>query len=262
MSNLNGFIKLHRKLLAWEWYSDINVRVLFFHCLLRANHKKEKWQGIEINAGEFVTSYDHLAKECGLTTQQTRTALNKLKLTGEITSKTTSRYSIITINNWNLYQANNTQDNKQITNNQQTNNNKQEYKEYKESKEIKNISLLSEKPKKEDPLLSKSTKFFISEFSNIFGSKPFLSFNDRVKINELSAQYEDFNELITTALQRLKSIDFKDIDYKPSASWLLKGNNFERVMNGEFEKTNSDAPKDRSHIFRQLEEQARKEGKI
>lgn len=136
MDNLNGFIKIHRKLLKWEWYSDINVRVLFFHCLLRANHKSERWQGIEINAGQFVTSYEHLAKECGLTVQQLRTALNKLKITNEITNKTTSRYSIITVNNWKRYQTNN----KQSTNNQQTNNNKQEVKEEQEDKKI-NLSL-------------------------------------------------------------------------------------------------------------------------
>lgn len=141
MSNLNGYIKLHRKLLAWEWYSDINVRVLFLHCLLKANHKPEKWLGKTIEAGQFATSIGHLAKECGLTMQQTRTAIDKLKLTSEITYKSTSRYSIITINNWNLYQANNTQDNKQITNEQQTNNNKQEYKEIKENKEKKNIDI-------------------------------------------------------------------------------------------------------------------------
>lgn len=240
MSNLNGYIKLHRKLLAWEWYSDINVRVLFLHCLLRANHKPERFLGAIIQKGQFATSLDHLAKECGLTVRQTRTALTKLKTTGELSSKTTSRYSVITINNWNKWQANDTQVDKQATNERQANDNKQEYKEIKEYKENKNISLLSEKSKKEDPLISKSTKFFISEFSNIFGSKPFLSFNDRVKINELSAQYDDFLELIPTAIQRLKNIEFKDIDFKPSASWLLKGNNFERVMNGEFEKSNND----------------------
>ena len=139
MENLNGFIKIHRKLLKWEWYSNLNVRILFFHCLLKANHKSEKWQGIKINAGQFVTSFGHLAKESGLSVQQTRTALDKLKLTGEITNKTTSRYTIITIKNWNLYQANNKQDNKQITNEQQTNNNKQEDKEVEEVK--KNLSL-------------------------------------------------------------------------------------------------------------------------
>lgn len=141
MKNLNGFIKIHRKMLKWEWYSDINVRVLFFHCLLRANHKPEKWQGIELGAGQFITSLGHLAKECGLSEQQTRTALNKLKSTSEITSKSTSRNTIITVKNWNLYQANNTPDNKQITNNQQTNNNRQEYKEIKEYKEKKNIDV-------------------------------------------------------------------------------------------------------------------------
>ena len=263
---MSGYVKEYRSIMQWEWYTDYKTAHLFRHCILKANYEAKKWRGIEIRVGQFVTSLAHLAQETGLSIQNVRTSLNKLKSTQEITCKTTSQNTIITINNYDKYQERNTNFNKQLTNEQQTTNKQltttKESKEYKESKEIKNISLLSEKPKKEDPLLSKSTKFFISEFSNIFGSKPFLSFNDRVKINELSAQYEDFNELITTALQRLKSIDFKDIDYKPSASWLLKGNNFERVMNGEFEKTNSDAPKDRSHIFRQLEEQARKEGKI
>lgn len=263
---MSGYVKEYRSIMQWEWYTDYKTAHLFRHCILKANYEAKKWRGIEIRVGQFVTSLAHLAQETGLSVRQVRTSLEKLKSTNELTSKTTNQYSIITINNWEKFQANDKQLDKQMTSKRQTNDKQmtttKESKEYKESKEIKNISLLSEKTKKEDPLLSKSTKFFISEFSNIFGSKPFLSFNDRVKINELSAQYEDFNELITTALQRLKSIDFKDIDYKPSASWLLKGNNFERVMNGEFEKTNSDAPKDRSHIFRQLEEQARKEGKI
>lgn len=263
---MSGYVKEYRSIMQWEWYTDYKTAHLFRHCILKANYEAKKWRGIEIRVGQFVTSLAHLAQETGLSVRQVRTSLEKLKSTNELTSKTTNQYSIITINNWEKFQANDKQLDKQMTSKRQTNDKQmtttKESKEYKESKEIKNISLLSEKTKKEDPLLSKSTKFFISEFSNIFGSKPFLSFNDRVKINELSAQYEDFNEIITTALQRLKSIDFKDIDYKPSASWLLKGNNFERVMNGEFEKTNSDAPKDRSHIFRQLEEQARKEGKI
>ena len=148
MENLNGFIKIHRKLLKWEWYSDLNVRVLFFHCLLKANHKSEKWQGIEIKAGQFVTSYGHLAKECGLTVHQTRTALDKLKMTGEIANKTTSRYSIITIKNWNLYQANGKQDGKQMANKWQTDGNKQEIKEDKEVKN-NNLSLINgDRPKR------------------------------------------------------------------------------------------------------------------
>lgn len=119
---MQGFIKLHRQITEWEWYSNINVCRLFIHCLLKANHKDNKWQGIVIERGSFITSIENLAFETGLSGQQVRTALNKLKTTGEITSKTTNRYSIISIKNWNSYQLDNTQDNKQITNKQQTNN--------------------------------------------------------------------------------------------------------------------------------------------
>ena len=113
---MQGFIKLHRQITEWEWYSNINVCRLFIHCLLKANHKDNKWQGIVIERGSFITSIENLAFETGLSGQQIRTALNKLKSTGEITSKTTNRYSVISIKNWDMYQVDNKQDNKQITN--------------------------------------------------------------------------------------------------------------------------------------------------
>lgn len=119
---MQGYIKLHRQLLEWEWYKNIPVRIIFEHCLLKANHKDKKWQGQTITKGSFITSYENLAFETGLTVQQVRTAISKLKSTGEITYKSTSQYSIISINNWEEYQEDNTQSNKQITSEQQTNN--------------------------------------------------------------------------------------------------------------------------------------------
>ena len=117
-----GYIKLHRKILEWEWYKNIPVRIVFEHCLLKANHTDKSWQGILIKKGSFITSYENLSIETGLSFQQVRTAINKLKSTNELTYQSTSRYSIISINNWSLFQQDNKLDNKQITNNQQTNN--------------------------------------------------------------------------------------------------------------------------------------------
>ncbi len=102
---MNGFIKLHRRFVKWEWYEDINCRILFLHCLLRANHEPTLWQGQEIKSGQFITSFNNLAKEVGLTIRQTRTALDKLKMTRELTHETTSHNSIITINNWDKWQS-------------------------------------------------------------------------------------------------------------------------------------------------------------
>lgn len=117
-----GFIKLHRQVEDWEWYKNIPVKVLFIHCLLRANHKERKWQGINIKRGQFITSLDNLAYETGLTKMQIRTAINKLKLTHEITYQTTHSYSMITVNNWDNFQLDNTPINTPITYEQHANN--------------------------------------------------------------------------------------------------------------------------------------------
>lgn len=117
-----GFIKLFRKFLEWEWYDDKNTKILFIHLLLTANWKAKKWHGETIKRGQLITSLSHLSQQTKLTVQQVRTSLDKLVATNDITKHTTSQYTIITIKNYGKYQDNNTQDNKQITNEQQTNN--------------------------------------------------------------------------------------------------------------------------------------------
>jgi DNA-binding transcriptional MocR family regulator len=128
---LAGWIKLHRKYLSWEWFTNPNTQSVFLYLLLSANHKDGKWQGMEVLSGQHITSIEKLSEKTGLTFQQVRTALNKLKSTGEITSKSTNKYTLITVVNWAFYQGdidesnkqNNMQNNKQITSHQQTNNN-------------------------------------------------------------------------------------------------------------------------------------------
>ena len=117
-----GFIFLHRKFLEWEWYDDANAMRLFLHCLLNANHKDGKWQGKVIKRGSFITGRLKLASSLKLSEMEIRTALKHLKSTNEITIKTTSQYSIITVNNWDKYQQINQRNNQQITNKQPTNN--------------------------------------------------------------------------------------------------------------------------------------------
>lgn len=134
----NGFIKINRKILGWRWYQNVNTFKLFIHILLTANIKDKEWQGEIIKRGELVTSVKNLAQQTGLTLQQTRTALDNLISTNEITKKTTNKYTVISVINYEKYQTFNKQNNNQITNKQQTNNKQitttKEYKEYKEYK--------------------------------------------------------------------------------------------------------------------------------
>ena len=132
---MEGWIKLHRKMINWEWYNDINVKVVFLHLLLTANHEDKKWQGIEIKRGQKITSLSHLAEETKLSVKQIRNVLNKLKSTGEITNKGTNKYTIITIVKYNDYQLKEEKEDKQKDTQQdkrraskgQTKGNKQEW---------------------------------------------------------------------------------------------------------------------------------------
>jgi len=122
----SGYIKLFRKFLEWEWYDDINCKVVFLHLLIKTNYKEKKWRGKTIERGQFFTSIDTLSDELHLTPQQLRTSLSKLESTGEIVRKSTNEGTYITICNYDNYQqseqADQQTDNKPITNDQQTDN--------------------------------------------------------------------------------------------------------------------------------------------
>lgn len=119
---ISDFIVLHRKFMNWEWASSPNMVTVFLHCLLKANYKDGRFQGVEVPRGTFVMSQEGFSSECGLTRQQLRTALKKLESTGEISQKTTSRFTLITVCNYCKYQDYQPADNQQITNEQPADN--------------------------------------------------------------------------------------------------------------------------------------------
>lgn len=146
-----GYIKIWRKIQDEAWYTDPNTLSLAIFFLLKAAHKEKKiiWnrQEMIIKRGQLITGRDRLAIETGLTPMKVRLSLDILKNCNFVTSKTTNRFTLITICNYDIYQSQNTsnnqqnnqQDNQQITNRYPTDNHKQELKELRELKRIKNI---------------------------------------------------------------------------------------------------------------------------
>ncbi len=102
---MSGFITLHRKLLDWEWYNDINTKTLFIHCLLKANWEEKKWKGILIERGTFITSFQCLSEETNLSVKQVRLCISKLENTKEIVKKGTNKYTLLTIVKYDEYQC-------------------------------------------------------------------------------------------------------------------------------------------------------------
>lgn len=115
-----GWIKVHRKIIDWEWYSDEKTFRVFFHLMLIANREERKYRGQVIGKGEVVSGRVALAETLGISEQSVRTALEHLKSTNEITIRTNRHFSVIKLNNWDKYQMNNQQDNQPSTNHQPT----------------------------------------------------------------------------------------------------------------------------------------------
>lgn len=121
---------MYRSFLDWEWYPDTNCVRLALHFILKANYQPKKWQGTVIDRGQLVTSRGQLAEETGLSPMQVRTTLDKLHRAGFLTKCTTSKYTIVTICNYDYYQqkqdgfddGEQPTDNQQITNEQPTDN--------------------------------------------------------------------------------------------------------------------------------------------
>ncbi len=116
----NGFILLHRDILSWRWFKDANTFRVFIYLLLQANYEPHDFETMKIERGQLVTSYPKISDILGITEAQARTAIKHLKATGEITVKQTSKFSVVTVNNYDLYQSFNSQNDSQTTDEKQS----------------------------------------------------------------------------------------------------------------------------------------------
>lgn len=137
----SGWIKVHSKLLKWEWYDKSEMVQLFLYLLLSASYEPKNWHGITIERGQVIVGRSEVCAKLNLSPQVYRTCIERLKSTNEITTKTTNKFTVVTICKYDDYQQvdfgssqqNNHQTNQQSTNNQPTNN-----QQITTSKEVKN----------------------------------------------------------------------------------------------------------------------------
>lgn len=145
---MQGWIKLHRKLLENPIFNDPHLLKLWIYCLLKATHKERKQivgkQIVELKPGQFVTGRFALAEEYNRGAKpkdivSDRTLWRWIKFLEEcefLSIKSTTKYSVITITNWDRYQENDQQmTNKRPSNDQQMTTNKNDKNEKNDKKE-------------------------------------------------------------------------------------------------------------------------------
>ena len=89
----NGFVKLPRTILEWEWYDHPDVFRIYIHLLIKVNYAPARWRGIDILEGEHITSTGKLSMELNLSEFKVRESLSKLEKTGFLKKTTTNKFT-------------------------------------------------------------------------------------------------------------------------------------------------------------------------
>ena len=92
-------------MLGWEWMRE-PLTAHLFTCLLLLANQDEGWvhNGMQLHAGQLITSLDKLMLRTGLTKKELRTRLERLRLSGELEVLSTNQGTLISIVNYSLYQ--------------------------------------------------------------------------------------------------------------------------------------------------------------
>ena len=226
------YVKISRKILEWEWYTDANTKVLFLHILLKANWKDGRFQGVEVPRGSFVTSLQNLAAETGLTVRNVRTALKHLENTGEVTSNRHAKFSVITVKNYDRYQSGVTQVtvNRQVTTIEEGKN---------QTKEEDNKS---PKGDYESGISENSIYATIRElYNSVCGSYPRLVKMSEARKKAINARMKTGYTLddFQTLFEKAEASDFlkgkNKRNWSAKFDWLVSDSNMAKVLEGNYD---------------------------
>lgn len=171
-----NYIKLNRKMLDWEWYNNQNTKDVFIHCLLKANWKDGKFQGVDVPRGSFISSYANIAVELGISVKSVRTAINHLIRTSELASKGYSKFSLFTVVKYEQYQEKGKQIGKQGASKGQAKGNNRRKKEGKKERNIYSdipelqkaiLDFIDHRKQIKDPMTDRAVELMIRELNKL-----------------------------------------------------------------------------------------------
>jgi DNA-binding transcriptional regulator YhcF (GntR family) len=141
---MQGWIKLHRKLLHSSIFQNPNLLKFWIWCLLKASHcdhnTRVGLQEVELKEGQFIFGRNKAGSELNMNPSTVYRYLSVIEKEGLVCANRNNKFTVVTIANWGLYQTveheNEQQmNNKRTTNEQQMNTNKN----VKNVKNVKNI---------------------------------------------------------------------------------------------------------------------------
>ncbi|UCE05174.1 MAG: hypothetical protein JSW07_16360 [bacterium] len=256
MDSRKGYIKLWRKLLDSKIFQNEGLLKVAIWCLLKANHK-ETWVPVKtgrgekqvlVKPGQFIFGRHTAARELNMSPSSTRNRLQLLRNARFMDTQMDTHYSIITIINWDTYQADEEKKDRQEDNQRTNKGHRQECKEYINKFNCKFFEISEKEFLKHQKLYPQVN--LLSEYQHIL---------DWLKANPAKQKTpEDFSRLISFWLQRAANpsefyeqrkaqIAQKPVDNSPSFYKPWQGPNLpkpeERVSTNEISSFNKEFKK-------------------
>lgn len=88
-----------------EWHDVPNMVSVWVHLLILANFEDKQWHDTIIERGQIIIGLESFSKTIGISVKELRTCIKRLCDSNMITKKSTNKYTIITICNYDKYQS-------------------------------------------------------------------------------------------------------------------------------------------------------------
>ena len=121
---MSGFILLYRQSIDSEVFQDPHLWHLFSWCLFKANYKDKVFKGTLIPRGSFVSGRFVGSEQLGIPPMTWYKRMKRLEQTGCISIKGNSKFSVVTIVKYELYQSGDGEGNNKGTAKEQQRNSK------------------------------------------------------------------------------------------------------------------------------------------
>jgi len=211
-----GWVSIHRQLNDnWLWKDKpFSKGQAWIDILLRVNHKSAKVpvgnQIIEVEPGQTIWSVKDMSEKWGWSRKKVDNFLNILQTELQITKKSTTKYTLLTVEKWELYQTEEQQKNITGTSkeHQKNTNNNDNNKNNEKIKDI--VDYLNKKTGKSFKATTKKTKDCIIS-----------------RINEGYEDVKDFHKVIDIKASKWIGTD-NEMYLRPET---LFGNKFEGYLN-------------------------------
>ena len=261
-----GWIKIYRQLRdCWVWKSKpFSKGQAWIDLLLKANHTDTKilFNGnlTTIKKGQILTSIRKLVDEWGWSKNTVAKFLNLLEEDGMLTRESDNHRTLITIENYSVFQDSKDTESPQVEPQPSPHPNPQgshtltTYKNDKNDKNYKNVN----------NNISSSLHSVVDAWNNLseYGIKPISKLTSGTKrYDSLVARLNQYGlDDVLKAIENIKHSDFlqgKTSDWFIKFDWFVKPNNFPKVLEGNYNNTNSKPQQTTTELDPQITAQLR-----